>query len=300
MRDRSRLGLVANIPRPDGAQITRFGRWPVDGFGYVVVVQVAHAETIVTGASSGIGAAIARELARRKARVTLVDINGEGLDKVTAEIEAAGGAARAEVVDLSSVDEIEALAGRVRAATGVPHIIVNNAGAGRFRAIDETDPGECAKMMAVPYLAAFELTRVFIAEMIEHGRGRVACMTSLSGYTHIPGANGYRRRSLGDARVREPAARGPPQDRHRRDLDRTIGSRAPYFANNPGSRERIPRAVKLLGGAVAAGLARATADAIEHDRDEVIVPRRAEIFVKLTPAPIFDALVRHTGWRRQV
>jgi short-subunit dehydrogenase len=76
---------------------------------------------------------------------------------------------------------------------------------------------------------------------------------------------------------------------------------SPYFANNPGSRERIPRAVKLLGGAVTPqDVARATADAIERDRDEVIVPRRAEIFVKLTPGPVFDALVRRTGWRRQV
>ena len=75
---------------------------------------------------------------------------------------------------------------------------------------------------------------------------------------------------------------------------------SPYWDNNPGSRERIPRSVVLLGGAIAPELVgRAAADAIERDRNEVIVPRQAEIVVKLTPRPIFDWLVRRTGWRRQ-
>lgn len=263
-------------------------------------MQVAYADVLVTGAAGGIGASIAREMASRNARVTLVDVNRDGLDETAAEIETAGGSARVEQADLSSVDEVEALAGRVRAVTGVPHIIVNNAGAGRFRAIDETDPGEAGFMMAVPYLAAFELTRAFIGDMIARGTGRVACMTSLSGYTHIPGANGY-----GVARWAMRAF----ASQLREDLRGTgVGVtliapsevESPYFVNNPGSRERIPRAVKLLGGTITPqAVARASADAIERDRDEVIVPRQAEIFVKLTPRPILDALVRRSGWRRQ-
>jgi short-subunit dehydrogenase len=72
---------------------------------------------------------------------------------------------------------------------------------------------------------------------------------------------------------------------------------APSEVESP--RERIPRSVVLLGGAVAPELVgRATADAIERDRNEVIVPRQAEIVVKLTPRSIFDWLVRRTGWRR--
>jgi short-subunit dehydrogenase len=75
---------------------------------------------------------------------------------------------------------------------------------------------------------------------------------------------------------------------------------SPYWDNNPRSRERISRSVVLLGGAIAPELVgRATADAIEGDRNEVIVPLQAEIDVKLTPRPIFDWLVRRTGWRRQ-
>ena len=253
----------------------------------------------MTGASSGIGAAIARELASRGARVTLVARSREPLERLAAELEAAGGSARVEPADLSKLDEIEALVSRVLAATGAPDVLVNNAGAGRWRAIDETDPGEAAQMMALPYLAAFELTRALTPAMIAKGHGRVVCMTSLSGYTYIPGATGY---AVARWAMRAFASQ------LREDLRGTgIGVTliapsevdSPYFDNNPGSRERVPRAVALLGGAVTPEVvARATADAIERGRREVIVPRRAEVVVRLTPRPILDWLVRRTGWRR--
>jgi short-subunit dehydrogenase len=262
-------------------------------------VRVADTHALVTGASSGIGAAIARELARRKARLTLVARSREPLERLAGEIESGGGAARVEPADLSKVEEVEALAARVLEEDGAPDVLVNNAGAGRWRAIDETDPGECAQMMALPYLAAFELTRAFTPAMIARGSGRVVCMTSLSGYTYIPGATGY---AVARWAMRAFASQ------LREDLRGTgVGVTliapsevdSPYFENNPGSRERIPRAVVLLGGAVTPEqVAQATADAIERDRKEAIVPRRAEVIVRLTPRPILDLLVRRTGWQR--
>ncbi len=176
----------------------------------------------MTGASSGIGAAIARELASRDARLTLVARSRERLERVALEIEATGGTARVEPADLSSIDEIEALTGRVLAASGVPDVLVNNAGAGRWRAIDETAPGEAAQMMALPYLAAFELTRAFGTAMIAKRGGRVVCMTSVAGYTH-PRRDRLRGRSLGDARLRQPITGGSPRDRHRRNAYRGVG-----------------------------------------------------------------------------
>jgi short-subunit dehydrogenase len=262
-------------------------------------VRLAGTHALVTGASSGIGAAIARELASRHARVTLVARGRESLERLAAEIEAAGGTAQVEPADLSRVEEVEALAGRVLDAGGPPNVLVNNAGAGRWRAIDETDAGECVGMMALPYFAAFELTRAFTPALIARGSGRVVLMTSLSGYTYIPGATGY---AVARWAMRAFASQ------LREDLRGTgVGVTlmapsevdSPYFDNNPGSRERIPRAVVLLGGAVTPDIvARYTADAIERGRKEVIVPRRAEVIVKLTPRPILDLLVRRTGWRR--
>ena len=262
-------------------------------------VQVRDKEILVTGASSGIGAAIARELAGRGARVTLVARNSDSLEKVAGAIEASGGVARVESADLSDVEQVQTLAKRVLDATGAPDVLVNNAGAGRWRAIDETDPGEAARMMALPYLAAFELTRAFIPAMIARGSGQIVSMTSLSAYTHIPGATGY---AVARWAMRAFASQ------LREDLRGTGVAvtliapsevDSPYFEHNPGSRERIPRAVGLLGGAISPEtVAQATADAIERKRNNVIMPRRADLIVTLTPRPILNWLVRHSGWQR--
>jgi uncharacterized protein len=140
-------------------------------------------DVVVTGASSGIGAAINREMAARGARVTLVSRRREALETVASEI---GAGARVEPCDLSKLEDVEALAGRLLADGGSPYVLVNNAGAGRWLAVDETPRGEAAQMMAVPYLAAFELTRALLPAMIERGSGRVVCMTSIAAWTHIP------------------------------------------------------------------------------------------------------------------
>ena len=254
---------------------------------------------LVTGASSGIGAAIARELAARGAGVTLVARGREALGELAGEVQAGGGEARVEAADLSRVDEIDSLAARLLADTAAPDVLVNNAGAGRWLAVDETPAGEAELMIALPYLAAFETTRAFLPAMIERGSGRVVCITSLAGWTHIPGATGY---AVARWAMRAFA------NQLRTDLAGTgVGVTliapaevdSPYFDHNPGARERIPRASRLLGGATTPEhVARATADAVEGERDEAIVPRRAALIVKLTPKPVLDWLVRRTGWRR--
>jgi short-subunit dehydrogenase len=262
-------------------------------------MRVDGSNVLVTGASSGIGAAIAREMAARGARVTLVARSRDALESLAEGIASAGGEAGVEPADLSNVDEVEALGGRLRAGPGAPDVLVNNAGAGRWLTIDETPRGEAAEMMALPYLAAFELTRALVPSMIERGSGRVVCMTSLAAWTHIPGATGY---AVARWAMRAFASQ-LREDLRGTGVGVTLIAPAevdsPYFDNNPGSRERIPGVTALLGGATTPEVvARATADAVERDRDEVIAPRRASIVIKLTPKPVMDWLVRRTGWRR--
>lgn len=254
---------------------------------------------VVTGASSGIGAAIAREMAARGDDVVLVARRRAQLEELAGEISAAGGRASVEPADLSDHDEVRALAERLLAGGAPPDVVVNNAGAGRWLAVDETECGEAARMMALPYLAAFELTRALVPAMIHRGSGRIVNITSLAAYTHIPGATGY-----AVARWAVRAFSG----QLREDLRGTgVGVTlvaasevdSPYFENNPGSRERIPRAVALLGGAVPPEtVARDTADAVARGRAEVIVPRRAHLIVSATPPPLLNWLVRRSGWRR--
>lgn len=254
---------------------------------------------LVTGASSGIGAALSRELAARGVAVTLVARGREALERLAEEILAAGGTTRVETADLSDVAQVEDLATRVLADSGPPDLLVNNAGAGRWLAVDETPPGEAAQMMALPYFAAFELTRALVPAMIQRGSGRVVCMTSVAAYTHVPGANGY-----AVARWAMRAFAGQLRaDLHGTGVAVTLVAPAevdsPYFAHNPGSRERIPRAAALLGGArTPEETARDVIRAIENGAKEAIVPRRAAVLLRTTPRPVVDWLNRRTGWKR--
>jgi NAD(P)-dependent dehydrogenase (short-subunit alcohol dehydrogenase family) len=103
---------------------------------------------LITGASSGIGAATARALADAGARVLLVARRAADLEKVAGSI--SSGAATTYPVDLSSASAVTQLAERISSAVGTPDIIVNNAGAGQWKFVDETTPEEAVQMMAVP------------------------------------------------------------------------------------------------------------------------------------------------------
>ena len=262
-------------------------------------MQLDGRHALVTGASSGIGAAIAKELSRRGARVTLVARGRPALEDVAASIRAEGGEVTVEPADLADLDAVEALAGRVLAA-GTPDVLVNNAGAGEWRAVEESAPGDALRMMRVPYLGAFELTRALAPAMIERGSGHVVCMTSLAGFTHIPGANAYA--------VARWAMRGFA-GQLRADLRGTgVGVtlvspavvKTPYFDHNPGSLERIPKAAVLFGRRLSPEkVASATADAIERERHTAFVPAYGAWVLRLTPQPVVDWLSGRTGWRRR-
>jgi short-subunit dehydrogenase len=253
---------------------------------------------LVTGASSGIGVEIAKALAAKDARVILVARGREGLERTAAEIGGAGGEATVAPADLSDVDDVRRLVAEVVGGPGLPDVLVNNAGAGRWRAVDETEPGEARRAVALPYLAAYELTRELVPAMIERGSGHILNMTSAAGFVTIPGATAY-----GVARWAMRAFSYQLEE----DLQGTgVGVSllaptevdSPYFDNNPGSRERIPRIAKLTGTLDEADVAAAAVRVIERETRELIIPARGRWLLRATPAPLMRYLLRRTGWRR--
>ncbi|MDN4175528.1 SDR family NAD(P)-dependent oxidoreductase [Nocardioides sp. SOB77] len=258
-------------------------------------MRVEGKRVVVTGASSGIGAALARELAGRGAAVVLVARGREALEALAADLPGSTVVAG----DLSSAEGCSRVAAEVLAG-GVPDVLVNNAGAGRWLAVDETAEGEATAMMAVPYLAAFELTRAISPAMVERGSGQLVYMTSVAAYLHIPGAAGY-----SAARWAVRALAGLVRaDLRGTGVGVTLLAPAevdsPYFEHNPGTRERVPRATALMGGAsTTASIARQCTDAIEADRRTAILPRQAALVVRTTPGPLIDRLAAWTGWKRR-
>jgi 3-hydroxybutyrate dehydrogenase len=136
--------------------------------------ELAGRRAVVTGAASGIGEAVARELSARGATVVVADLDAEGADRVAAEI---GGEPWA--VDLADLD---ALAGLPLAAD----ILVNNAGIQSVSPIEDFDPARFRMMIDLMVTAPFLLTRAVLPGMYAAGWGRIVNVSSVHGLRASP------------------------------------------------------------------------------------------------------------------
>jgi uncharacterized protein len=144
---------------------------------------------LVTGASSGMGAAIAKAMAQAgAAEVLLLARDEDDLKKVATEITASGGKARIYPVDLSEADQTSAIAQRIQGEAGVPDILINDAGSGQWKFLEDTSPKEIQEMMAVPYFAAAWLTHAFLPAMRLRGSGHIVNISSVGSRFDWPGA----------------------------------------------------------------------------------------------------------------
>jgi short-subunit dehydrogenase len=136
---------------------------------------------IVTGASSGIGAATAGELARRGAAVVLAARRVAELDAQARAIREAGSEALAVPADVADPADVTSLVERTLAAYGRVDVLVNNAGASWFRPLTASPPGEIAALVGTNLLGAMLLTRGVLPGMLERRHGAVITVGSLSG-----------------------------------------------------------------------------------------------------------------------
>jgi len=148
-------------------------------------------EVLITGGSSGIGAAAARHMARQGAHTLLVARRTDALDRVASDIVATGGTAQTFTADLADPQAVGDVTERVRAEAGVPDIIVNAAGAGRWKELAQTDVGELQQMLYVPALSAMLMTRAFVSDMIARGHGQIINVSSPASFLAWPNACGY-------------------------------------------------------------------------------------------------------------
>jgi short-subunit dehydrogenase len=146
-----------------------------------VAPALAGEVAIVTGASSGIGAATARELACRGASVVLAARRVDMLEAQVRSIREAGGRAIAIPADMADASDVVMLAERASAAFGRVDVLVNNAGAFWSRSLASTSPGQITGLVQVNLLGAMLLTRAVLPGMLERRHGAIISVGSLSG-----------------------------------------------------------------------------------------------------------------------
>lgn len=201
---------------------------------------------LITGASSGIGAETARFLGSKGAEVILLALNKAKLKNVAEEIERQGGRAHYYSVDLSDGQQVETITEQIKRDIGIPDIIINNAGVGRWLTIEETSAEEARAMMAVPYLAAFFVTKAFIREMKERGNGHIINLTSDASFLPKGVAIGYSAARYA-LRGFSEALRGYLLDTGIVVSLAVFGKvSSSYWENNPGSEERIPKPTPFM------------------------------------------------------
>jgi short-subunit dehydrogenase len=142
---------------------------------------------VVTGASSGMGVEMARELAKRGHNVTLVARREDRLRKLAEELGRDHGV-RAEVVaaDVSSIDGRQGLVDAIRSNGRDVEILINNAGYGSAGRFQELDPETETLMVRTNCEAIVALCAEYVPGMIERGRGAILNVASIAGFQPIP------------------------------------------------------------------------------------------------------------------
>src|SRR5215217_5522734 len=255
---------------------------------------------LVTGASSGIGAAIAKAMAKAGGRVVLLARRADALDQVAAEITVADGTARTFPVDLADANAVEAFAKQVTKELGTPDIIINNAGAGRWLFVDEVSPAEAVEMMAVPYFAAFYVTHAFLPAMLQRNSGHIVNISSVGSRFVWPGATAYLAARWAVRGFTEALRADLAKTGIRVTLYESGVVRSEYWENNPGSRERVPKMGNVVPVLTPEAAARAIVRGIEREQKLVVVP----FMMKLTywqhavfPG-VVQSLMTRTGYKK--
>ena len=144
---------------------------------------------LVTGASGGIGSAIARQLHARGAAVVLSGTRAEALESLKSKL---GERAHIVACNLADSASVEALPKNAEAAAGMPiDILVNNAGITRDNLFMRMKDEEWEQVLAVNLSAAFRLSRAVLRSMMKKRWGRIISITSIVGVTGNPGQGNY-------------------------------------------------------------------------------------------------------------
>lgn len=238
---------------------------------------------VVTGAARGMGRGIAAAFAANGMRVVLADVDPEPLAEAQAEVEAAGVEALAVPTDVSSLEQVQALAGATLDRFGAVHVVCSNAGVAPFGAVGETSMDDWRWTLSVNLWGPIHGIQVFLPIMQEQGAGHLSATASESGLYAVPFLAAYNVSKFGvvglmaslerDLRAQGSVVRASvlcpgavATDIMHSDRDRSVQSRAARRDSDATAAFE-----HMVGEAVAHGMDPAevgarVVDAVRHDR----------------------------------
>jgi short-subunit dehydrogenase len=146
---------------------------------------------MITGASSGIGGALAVELAKRGAKLGLVARRAEALGEIAKAVEAAGSRALVLPADVRDADSLRKAAEKLRSDIGPVDVLIANAGVGPTRNGSDLDAVEVSNVININVVGAANSVAAVIPEMVARGQGQLVAISSLAGYRGLPKSAAY-------------------------------------------------------------------------------------------------------------
>jgi short-subunit dehydrogenase len=240
-------------------------------------MKLAGRRVLLTGATGGIGRALALELAGRGARLALLARDGGRLDALVEELRTAGAAALPLRFDLARREGHDAPVREAIAALEGLDVLINNAAISRFGNYVDAEPAAIARLIDVNVNGPLLLTAAALPHFLARGSGHIVNVGSILGSIGFPHFAVYSASKF--------ALRGF-SEALRREL-RGSGVRVCYIAprtTDTGLNDAAARALMSETGAAVdtpARVARVIAEAIEHERAEVFIGAAENIFVRL-------------------
>jgi NADP-dependent 3-hydroxy acid dehydrogenase YdfG len=170
---------------------------------------------VVTGAGSGIGRALACELARRGAKVAISDVDATGLAETGRQLRVIGADVHETRLDVTDRTAVLTYADEVAAVYGVVNIVINNAGIAFTGDIEKMSFEHIEQVMDVDFWGVVNGTKAFLPHLIASGDGHVVNISSLFGLLAVPGQGAYNAakfavRGFTEALRQEMLANGQP------------------------------------------------------------------------------------------
>jgi NAD(P)-dependent dehydrogenase (short-subunit alcohol dehydrogenase family) len=154
-------------------------------------IDLSGKTAVITGASRGLGEAMARALSGSGANIALIARDLKRLESVRDSIRSTGGTAEVFTADVTSENAVAAVAAAVKDAFGNPQILINNAGTNIRKNLVDFTLEEFRSVLDSSLISTFLMCRAFVPGMLGSGYGRILNMTSIMSHVSLPGRTAY-------------------------------------------------------------------------------------------------------------